>query len=307
MPKSPKSPLARTQTKRDALGFTADERYWLGKLVSETGEFGQVAGNAQCFGLDTPDAGGTARERIADELGDVLAALRLGARAGLVSRDRVERRAAAKERKLLDPNQRDNLGRRLAPPVPDCDTGTDFVLAPPSAEPNPQAAQTAAQTAAPAPPAGVDSDDFDLSPEVRERIHSLTKGGKISADLVLRRALKIEARTTVPQDGTIGYQDPATGFILPEGFAIERTTRGTTHRATATQGGFRDAHGTWYENLNQLNRSLGIPRLENAWNEWFFLEESGVLRRLNSARPMTAPRNRRPGRRPDLIQSAEPI
>jgi hypothetical protein len=99
-------------------------RYALGLLVEEMGEALQLIGKALRFGIDTPgvkrldgtvDMEQTPRTMLPTELGDVAAATEYAAHCGLVSESEVASRAVSKLGKLLNPDARDNLGRRLAP------------------------------------------------------------------------------------------------------------------------------------------------------------------------------------------------
>jgi hypothetical protein len=100
------------------------ETYCLGLLASEMGEALQVIGNALRFGLRTPEReGDDGRVRLEMELGDVFAAMRFAIAHDVVGYWPVTERANAKEAKLRDPDQRDNLGRRLAPAPPDALAG----------------------------------------------------------------------------------------------------------------------------------------------------------------------------------------
>ncbi len=283
----------------DPVKWTRQERYWIGKLISETGEFNQAAGNAMCFGIDTPDKTTSGRGAMQDEAGDIIAALRIAIRAGIFSLTDILRRADAKEAKLLDAGQRDNLGRRLAPPVPE-KTPTPPLLTPDTRSEEPE------RTAAAPEPAFALSTPWELSPPVLAHLQRLSQARQTSPDTILRRLLKIEDAVTIPQDGTIGYRDPATELILPQGFAIERTLGGVTYRATAADGGFRAENGDWFENLNRLNVSLPIHRAENAWDHWRFIDQNGQRRKLNSARPATAPRKRKFARATVPVDAAGP-
>jgi hypothetical protein len=90
-------------------------------LGEEGGEIAQIVGKAGRFGLDAPGPdrapyfGKTARQLLAIEAGDMLAAIRYGALAGLLDMTQVEAFAARKLAKLLDPDSRDCNGYRLAP------------------------------------------------------------------------------------------------------------------------------------------------------------------------------------------------
>lgn len=108
------------------------ERYGLALVTEEIGEVIQILGNllqvvgkAGRFGLDTPgvldpitghvDLTITPRQCLVKELGDVMAAVDYMAARGVVDGDAVLARRNDKLLRLLDPDSRDNLGRRLAP------------------------------------------------------------------------------------------------------------------------------------------------------------------------------------------------
>lgn len=99
------------------------ERYAKGLVIGEMGEALAVLGNGERFGLDTPSGHAATnpseRSRLVEELGDVLAAIEWATRAGLVDRAALEERKTRKLAKLTDPTMRDNLGRPLAPALPD--------------------------------------------------------------------------------------------------------------------------------------------------------------------------------------------
>lgn len=92
------------------------QRYVLGLLTEEAGEVLQHIGKALRFGLDTKDdQGRSARENLAIESGDLDAAQTIGELAGLWDGEDAATRAQLKTKRLLDPEARDSLGRRLAP------------------------------------------------------------------------------------------------------------------------------------------------------------------------------------------------
>ena len=99
------------------------EEYACGLLCEEAAEIGQAIGKAARFGIDTPGPerapyfGATAREMPELECGDMLAAIEWATCAGLVRLSVVEGQRQRKLAKLLSPDSRDNLGRRLAPEV----------------------------------------------------------------------------------------------------------------------------------------------------------------------------------------------
>lgn len=100
------------------------EQYAQGLLGEESSEIGQALGKAARFGIDTPGPkaapyfGGTARQMLEHECGDMLAAIEWATLAGLISAGAVEGQRQRKLHKLLNPDSKDNLGRRLAPAIP---------------------------------------------------------------------------------------------------------------------------------------------------------------------------------------------
>jgi hypothetical protein len=99
--------------------------YALGLLVEEMAEAAAMIGKALRFGIDTPGPneppynGANARELLEIELGDVMAAIDYACASGLVSAAGLTQRAGRKLNKLMDPESKDNLGRRLAPALED--------------------------------------------------------------------------------------------------------------------------------------------------------------------------------------------
>lgn len=101
------------------------ERYALGLMVEEMGESLKLIGKALRFGLNTPGPnnaeyqGRTAREMLPAEIGDLHAAIRFAAMAGIFPMAIANENESAKLAKLLDPNSRDAQGNRLAPDLKD--------------------------------------------------------------------------------------------------------------------------------------------------------------------------------------------
>lgn len=100
------------------------EPYALGLMVEEMGETLKIIGKSLRFGIDAPGPatpeyrGLTAREMLPFEIGDLHAAIRFAAMAGLF---RMSAANLAEEdnklTKLLNPNSRDANGNRLAPEI----------------------------------------------------------------------------------------------------------------------------------------------------------------------------------------------
>lgn len=101
------------------------EAYGLALLTEECGEVLQLIGKAGRFGMDTPgvkdaltgeiDMSVTPRIKLIGEIGDLLAAARYVLTRDIVDAESAYKHAQWKYEKLVDPNSKDNLGRRLAP------------------------------------------------------------------------------------------------------------------------------------------------------------------------------------------------
>jgi hypothetical protein len=97
------------------------ERYALGLMVEEMGETLKLIGKGLRFGLDANGPpndeylGKNARQLLPTEVGDVHAAIRFAAMAGIFSMSDANDRESEKLAKLLDPRSRDSNGNRLAP------------------------------------------------------------------------------------------------------------------------------------------------------------------------------------------------
>jgi hypothetical protein len=92
------------------------ELYALGLMAEEMGESIQLIGKWLRFGPDhARTTGETARAMLPSELGDVRASIDFALADGLVDRVATDARGKAKLARLLDPESRDDEGRRLAP------------------------------------------------------------------------------------------------------------------------------------------------------------------------------------------------
>lgn len=100
---------------------TSAEQYALGLMVEEMGENLKLIGKALRFGLDAPGPnneeyqGKTARQLLAPEVGDLHAAVRFAAMAGIFSMVEANVGEEAKLNRLLNPASVDSQGKRLAP------------------------------------------------------------------------------------------------------------------------------------------------------------------------------------------------
>lgn len=106
------------------------QTYALGLLNEECGEVVQLVGKALRFGIDTPNGVGplaeTARGMLHRELGDLFAAVSYGIQSGLLDGFMIDGFAKHKLAKLLNPESKDNLGRRLAP-APTAQSPSEYV------------------------------------------------------------------------------------------------------------------------------------------------------------------------------------
>lgn len=99
------------------------DQYALGLMVEEMGETLKLIGKALRFGLDAPGPdtpeyqGRTARQMIPTEIGDLHAAIRFAAMAGVFSMNAANEAEQRKITKLLDPKSLDANGNRLAPAI----------------------------------------------------------------------------------------------------------------------------------------------------------------------------------------------
>lgn len=97
------------------------DQYALGLMVEEMGETLKLIGKSLRFGLDAPGPnnaeyeGRTARQMLPGEVGDLHAAIRFAAMAGIFKMTDANDHEAAKMAKLLDPKSVDANGNRLAP------------------------------------------------------------------------------------------------------------------------------------------------------------------------------------------------
>lgn len=99
------------------------ERYACALIAEECGEVVQMCGKALRFGLNTPHSvngkrvkdAPTCLHALEKELGDVIAAIDYAIRRGVVHEPSIRAAHDRKLAKLLSPQSKDFLGRRLAP------------------------------------------------------------------------------------------------------------------------------------------------------------------------------------------------
>jgi hypothetical protein len=97
--------------------LTPEERYTLGLLTEEINEAGTHIGRALRFdGLDTlENEEETSRQLMIKELGHILAAIKFAGLHDIIDNIELDNSMNIKLRKLLNVDEKDNLGRQLAP------------------------------------------------------------------------------------------------------------------------------------------------------------------------------------------------
>jgi hypothetical protein len=90
------------------------------------------------------------------------------------------------------------------------------------------------------------------------------------------------------------FRDARYNVELDEGFEFFRHYKGTDYFAKATGGSLLLTNtGQLYPSLNELSRAIGT--WENAWGGWFFLDEKGQRKPLDTLRDQSKVRRRRGG------------
>ena len=111
---------------------------------------------------------------------------------------------------------------------------------------------------------------------------------------ILRRILGVpqDQSTRPPANGPGGYRDPRYGVFFKKGFEIERTYLGQDFKARAEGGQWLDlASGKRCHSLNELSQAIGA-KTENAWVNWFFIDDQGQRRSISELRDPSRIRKR---------------
>lgn len=131
---------------------------------------------------------------------------------------------------------------------------------------------------------------IQISTDTFAAIWKAQRPGESSEDSILRRLLEVRgAPTPAPPERDLivvpeGFHDPRYGIALPLNFEIFRNYKGTEYRAQAVQGAwYLIKTGIAYYTLNELSGAIGIVH-ENAWANWFFLDEKGRKTPLTALR-----------------------
>jgi hypothetical protein len=143
-----------------------------------------------------------------------------------------------------------------------------------------------------------------VSTDVFARIWALRLLGESTEDVILRRVLGVSQSARDPnaveEPTTAGIFDVSNDVRFPEGFEIFRTYFGQEFRARANDGGWLLEDGSKFRSLNQLSRAIGA-RTENAWINWYFLDDDGHRRPVSDLRSQARVASRRRGTKKELI------
>jgi len=124
---------------------------------------------------------------------------------------------------------------------------------------------------------------IQVSADVFQAIWSARQAGQDTEDAILRGVFKLGPERDIQL--TVGFHDPRYGVKLDPGFTIFRDYKGKRYTAAAVQGFWiSGADQKGYASLNELNKSIGIPGAENAWNAWQYTDVDGRQRPLSDLR-----------------------
>lgn len=132
--------------------------------------------------------------------------------------------------------------------------------------------------------------DIQISTDVFARIWSLRNEGEDTENTILTRVLWEIGRAQglkqnlTSSEGSGGLRDRRFGVFFPEGFQIERIYHGQMYRAYVQKAHWciEDISGR-FSTLNELSRAIGT-KTENAWVNWFFIDENGDRKQVSILR-----------------------
>ena len=138
---------------------------------------------------------------------------------------------------------------------------------------------------------------IQVSADLYAAIWKRQEPGEATEEEILRRLLDVPNRqpsaNTKPATSAIGFYDRRNGVTFPASFEIFRTYLGQEYRAHAIGGLWcRVDNGEAYPSLNQLSESLGTS--ENAWDMWFYADETGERKPISTLRDPNRIRRRLP-------------
>lgn len=131
--------------------------------------------------------------------------------------------------------------------------------------------------------------EIRVSTDVFARIWSLRQIGEDDENAILRRVLIVDEQSSSQiikgaAVGSEGLVDRRFGVHFPEGFEIERSYLGVKYTATVTNRKWEVAGREGrYSNLNEISRAIGT-KTENAWMNWFFVNDNGFLQQVSDLR-----------------------
>jgi hypothetical protein len=123
------------------------------------------------------------------------------------------------------------------------------------------------------------------------RIWLLRAPGENNEDEILKRVLEVAPSKTaqslprpVVYPSAQGFFDSRHNVQFPEGFEIFRTYLGREFRALASSGSWVMSHdNSAHRSLNELSKAIGA-RTENAWRNWFYLDQDGIRKAVADLR-----------------------
>jgi hypothetical protein len=132
--------------------------------------------------------------------------------------------------------------------------------------------------------------NITISTDVYAAIWGERKPGEETETAILRRVLKVKpdvvpgAPDEMVEPPSIGFREPRYRVTLPHGFEITRQISGKEYRARAIGNKWvLQGSGNQFSSLNELSGGVGIDK-ENAWENWFFVDEDGVRKKLSAKR-----------------------
>jgi hypothetical protein len=131
---------------------------------------------------------------------------------------------------------------------------------------------------------------IQITTDVFARIWSLRRDGEETENEILARVL---SDPVIGQGwADVGFAEHRYGVVLPNGFRIFRVSKGRRYDAAASGGVWHlDGEVRSFRSLNELSRAIGAGA-ENAWLNWFYLDEDGHRHPLGNLRKNEMVRSR---------------
>lgn len=134
---------------------------------------------------------------------------------------------------------------------------------------------------------------IDVSTDVFAAIWKSHQPGETTEDEILRRLIGLvcgaDKSKPIPPPGD-GIWDPRSRVHFPRGFTVFRTYKGTHYEAQVSCGAWLLDPGQYTaKSLNGLAKFLGISS-ENVWVNWYFVDEDGQRKHIDSLRESDTPR-----------------